>query len=235
MIRLDKYLADAGAGTRSEVKLLIRKGRITVNSMIEKSPDRKIEPGKDEVCLDQTPVEQQEKYAYYLLHKPAGYICATEDSKLPTVMELLPEKEKGLFPVGRLDRDSEGLLLITNDGMLAHRLLSPAKHVDKTYYVRLEHCLTAEDEERLRSGVDIGDEKPTLPAEVVPLSPEGREIKITIREGRFHQIKRMAEAVGNKVLYLKRISMGTLILPEDLPKGEYKRLTPAELNELKKG
>ena len=235
MIRLDKYLADAGAGTRSEVKLLIRKGRITVNGEQEKKAERKVEPGTDEVCLDGVPVTPAEQFVYYLLHKPTGYVSATEDSNLPTVLDLIHEKDKGLFPVGRLDRDTEGLLLITNDGQLAHRLLSPAKHVDKMYYVEMERPASEEEAERLREGVEIGDEKPTLPAEVelLPSEEEKGRMIITIREGRYHQIKRMAEAVGNRVTYLKRMSMGSLSLPENLPPGEYRRLTPEEVESLK--
>lgn len=229
-MRLDKFLCEAGAGTRSEVKQLIRKGAAAVNGEVEKAADRKIEE-YDKVTLYGRALSYQ-KFRYYLLHKPSGVITATEDKKERTVMELLQGIDtRELFPVGRLDKDTEGLLLITNDGELAHLLLSPRKHVDKTYFVRTKLPLPEEALERLAEGVDIGDEKPTLPAVVKRLTDT--EIELTIREGRFHQIKRMLTAVVNEVIYLKRLSMGTLRLPADLLAGEFRELTEEEIQELR--
>lgn len=229
-MRLDKFLCDAGAGTRSEVKQLIRKGAAAVNGEVEKAADRKIEE-YDQVTLYGRALSYQ-KFRYYLLHKPSGVITATEDKKERTVMELLRGVNvRDLFPVGRLDKDTEGLLLITNDGELAHRLLSPGKHVDKTYFVRTKLPLSEEALKRLAEGIDIGDEKPTLPAVVKRLTDT--EIELTIREGRFHQIKRMLTAVVNEVTYLKRLSMGTLKLPADLQAGEFRELTEEEIRELR--
>lgn len=235
-IRLDKYLAGMGCGTRSEVKGMIRKGRVTVGGALAKSPEQKLDTERDCVELDGNPVAYEE-FAYYLLHKPAGVVSATKDGRERTVLDLLPkQRRKDLFPVGRLDKDTEGLLLITNDGELAHRLLSPKKHVDKTYYARVRGRVTQEDAARFLEGVDIGDEKPTLPAELsILVSDELSEIVLTIREGRFHQVKRMFEAVGKEVVYLKRLSMGALRLPDDLPCGKARALTAREVRRLKDG
>lgn len=228
-MRLDKFLCEAGAGTRSEVKQLIKKGAVTVNGEVEKAADRKVKE-EDHVTLYDRTLSFQ-KFRYYLLHKPSGVITATEDGRERTVMELLQGIDtKDLFPVGRLDKDTEGLLLLTNDGALAHRLLSPRKHVDKTYFVRTKLPLSEEAAERLAEGVDIGDEKLTMPAIVKRLGDT--ELELTIREGRFHQIKRMLSAVDNEVVYLKRLSMGTLRLPADLTPGAYRALTEEELRQL---
>ena len=170
-----------------------------------------------------------------MLHKPAGYISATEDKKLDTVLELLPENTRSdLFPVGRLDRDTEGLLLLTNDGKLAHYLLSPKRHVDKTYYARIQGQVKPEHVQTFLEGLDIGDEKKTLPADlrILKSGPES-EIEVTIREGRFHQVKRMFEAIGCEVTYLKRLSMGSLKLDENLQTGACRPLTEEELRRLK--
>lgn len=228
-MRLDKFLCEAGAGTRSEVKQLIKKGAVTVNGEVEKAADRKVKE-EDHVTLHGRTLFFQ-KFRYYLLHKPSGVITATEDSRERTVMELLQGIDtRDLFPVGRLDKDTEGLLLLTNDGALAHRLLSPRKHVDKTYLVRTKLPLSEEAAGRLAEGVDIGDEKITMPAIVKRLGDT--ELELTIREGRFHQIKRMLSAVDNEVVYLKRLSMGTLRLPADLTPGAYRALTEEELRQL---
>ena len=237
-VRLDKFLADAGKGTRSEVKKFIQKGQVQVNGLAARKPELKVDPEKDKVIL-------------------AGCVSATEDRHDSTVMEYVPSDRKGLFPVGRLDKDTEGLLLITDDGQLAHELLSPAKHVNKTYFVRVEGQVTREAIQKLESGLDIGEDKLTLPAIVeivggsgadVTESGQGEttgrvrvenlpeiytELHLTIREGKFHQVKRMMEAVGTPVIYLKRISMGPLTLPDDLKKGECRLLTEAEVAALK--
>ncbi|MGN1140532.1 MAG: pseudouridine synthase [Oliverpabstia sp.] len=232
-LRLDKYLADAGVGTRSQVKQMIRKGQIAINGEPVKKPDQKVDAVNDKIEVMGKEIRYQ-KYRYLLLHKPAGYVSATEDKKEQTVLSLLPEElRKDLFPVGRLDKDTEGLLLLTNDGALAHRLLSPKKHVDKTYYARVRGQVTDEDKTAFLQGVDIGDEKDTLPARLEILeSAEESQIFLTIQEGRFHQVKRMFEARGKKVVYLKRISMGPLSLDEGSKPGDYRELTVEEQKSL---
>ena len=209
-VRLDKFLADAGAGTRSEVKKFIQKGKVQVNGVPAKKSEIKVSE-EDEVVLDGNRISQAPEFVYYLLHKPAGYVSATEDKRDKTVMELVASDRKGLFPVGRLDKDTEGLLLITDDGALAHELLSPKKHVDKTYYAVTDGCMTKEDVQRFADGLEIGEKNPTMPAKLKILStrkveeteleqyPSGwsSEIQLTIKEGKFHQVKRMTEAVGN--------------------------------------
>lgn len=231
MIRLDKYLCDRNIGTRSQVKEILKKGQICVNQLVVKDGAYKINEQSDSVTC-QGILLKSSKFRYYMLNKPAGTVTATKDNVFKTVMELLTvEGKQELFPVGRLDKDTEGLLLITNDGELAHRLLSPKKHVAKTYYVKVEKELTFEAVSRLREGIDIGDDKKTLPAEVEELG--NREILLTITEGRFHQVKRMLKAVKNEVLYLKRIQMGTLVLDEALKAGEYRELSDEEIKNLK--
>ena len=234
-LRLDKYLADMGIGTRSQVKQYIKQGRIKVNNQICKSPEYKVAVGIDEVMLDDDRIDYS-PYVYIMLNKPQGVISATSDGRSRTVIDLLGDMaRKDLFPVGRLDKDTEGLLLITNDGDLAHGLLSPKKHVDKVYYVRVAGRLTDEDKTAFREGIDIGDDTPTLPADLSVLeSGEISEAQVCIREGRYHQIKRMFEALGKKVIYLKRLSMGPLILDKDLPCGSFRELTEQEISLLKK-
>lgn len=235
--RLDKFLANAGFGTRSEVKKLIKQKRVQVDGTIPKNGDIKIDPEKQQICVDGNEVSSQ-KHEYILLHKPAGYLTATKDAKDPTVMDLIDSRIKDrLFPVGRLDKDTEGLLLITDDGTLAHELLAPKKHVPKTYYAKISGKIPEQACEKFAEGLDIGDEKPTLPAELRILKNdlEGTEseIELTIHEGRFHQVKRMCHAVGCEVTYLKRISMGSLHLGDRLEKGAYRRLTAEEIENLK--
>ncbi len=234
-MRLDKYLAEMGAGTRSEVKKLVRAGRVTINGAVAEKPEQKVDPETDTVCLDGEALLYA-AYEYYLFHKPAGCVSATEDKIHKTVMDYLTDTLRDdLFPVGRLDIDTEGLLLITNDGTLAHELLSPAHHVKKTYYARVAGRVTEEDARLFQQGVDIGEEKLTKPAELVILtSGEESEIELTITEGKFHQVKRMFQAVGKEVVYLKRLSMGPLTLPETLLPGEYRALTQEELMLLQK-
>ncbi len=231
-LRLDKYLADMGIGTRSEVKKMIQKGQITVNNQSVKKPETKIDTKLDHVCYQGNEVAYAE-FEYYMLHKPAGVISATEDKKDRTVLDLIDHKRKDLFPVGRLDKDTEGLLLITNDGQLAHRLLSPTKHVDKIYFARIDGEVTMDDVHTFSKGIDIGDEKPTLPAELTILKAGNEsEIKLKITEGRFHQVKRMFHAVGKEVVYLKRLQMGPLVLDEELPIGAFRALTKEEIDQL---
>ena len=236
MMRLDKYLCETGFGTRSQVKDLLKKGQVMVNGEVVKKPELKINETTDQI-LCQGKKAFYQKNIYLMLHKPAGVVSATEDNREKTVLDLVrPEDRKnGLFPVGRLDQDTEGLLLLTDDGELAHRLLSPKKHVDKTYYAKIDGQVTEEHVKQFREGLDIGDEKKTLPAVLtILLSGPVSEIEVTIHEGRFHQIKRMFEAVGCKVTYLKRLSMGSLVLDETLPPEEYRPLTEAELEGLTK-
>lgn len=282
LIRLDKFLADMGKGTRSEVKSYIKKGYVTVNDNPAKSSDLKIDVESDVVKWNGEKLSFEE-FRYYMLNKPAGVVSATTDNRDKTVIELITEdKPRDLFPVGRLDKDTEGLLIITNDGKLSNSLLSPKKHVDKTYYA---HIVMKRQTEKLEiesdvensnekskidsycgeihinaitnsgevygeknfgnivtddmilcfeKGVDIGDEELTAPAKLVVLFQDEHksEIEITITEGRYHQIKRMFEAFGREVSYLKRLSMGAVKLDEKLALGEYRRLTAEELESL---
>lgn len=233
-MRLDKFLTEMGLGTRTEVKKLLKTKQVTVNGEIVTKPETKVEPQTDQICYKGEVIAYCE-YEYYLFHKPAGCVTATEDNLHKTVMDYLTDTVRSdLFPVGRLDIDTEGLLLITNDGALAHDLLSPSKHVAKTYYAVIEGMVTEEDVNLFKKGVDIGEEKLTKPAKlrVIESKPISK-IELTITEGKFHQVKRMFEAVGKKVLYLKRISMGPLQLPGDLKPGEYRPLTAQEIAALK--
>lgn len=234
MMRLDKFLSEMGVGTRSEVKAYLKKGQVTLNGEIVKKPEVKIDENNDKVCyLGQ--VLSYEAVQYFLLNKPAGCVTATRDHLSDTVMSFLPENRRDdLFPVGRLDKDTEGLLLITNDGQLAHELLSPRKHVDKTYFSVIDGEVREEHKQLFQDGLNIGDEDLTLPAKLNILkSGETSEIELTIHEGRFHQVKRMFEAIGTKVTYLKRISMGPLTLG-NLQPGEVRVLTDEELDALRK-
>lgn len=234
-LRLDKYLADMGIGTRSELKNWIRKGRVRVNHDICKKADTKIFLATDEVFFDDVKVEYT-KYLYYMLNKPAGVVSATMDPINQTVLDLIADKQgKDLFPVGRLDKDTEGLLLITNDGELAHQLLSPKKHVDKVYYAKVKGKVTKKDQDAFLLGVPLEEEYITLPARLnILISEEISEIELTIQEGKFHQVKRMFEAVDKEVIFLKRLSMGGLELDPDLLPGEYRLLTDEEVEYLKK-
>lgn len=233
MIRLDKFLADMGVGTRSEVKKYIRQGKVKVDGVVERSPEAKIDEKKQQVsCFDKT--VGYETFEYYMLHKPAGVISATTDAKDKTVIDLIESKKrKDLFPVGRLDKDTEGLLLITNDGELAHRLLSPKKHIDKVYFAKVKGVVTEEDQRIFAEGVSIGQGEMAKPSKLeILVSDEISEIRLTIQEGKFHQVKRMFLSVGKEVIYLKRLSMGTLQLDENLALGEYRPLTEEELKQL---
>lgn len=232
-LRLDKYLADMGMGTRSEVKHAIKKNQVQINGRFPTGPEEKVSPGYDCVVFRGNMVEYVIN-EYYLLYKPQGCVSAVTDSLHKTVLDYIESKNRrDLFPVGRLDLDTEGLLLITNDGVLAHNLLAPGKHVEKTYYARVNGTVTDNDKDLFLRGVDIGDEEKTRPAHLQILtSGLISEIELTITEGRYHQVKRMFQAVGKEVLYLKRISMGPLHLPEALSPGEYRVLTSEELKAL---
>lgn len=235
--RLDKYLADAGLGTRSEVKAYIKKGLVTVNDITVKKPDAKVNPETDTVQFQNRTISSA-GYEYYLLNKPAGYVSATKDNTAPTVLSLIESARKDLFPVGRLDKDTEGLLLITNDGALSHKLLSPKFHVDKTYYAIVEGIVDNNDISIFKQGVPIGDTdlNIAMPAVLSVLETELDKnlsyISVTIQEGKFHQVKRMFQAVGKRVIYLKRTGFGCLTLPENLASGEYRQLTEEEIDGL---
>lgn len=225
-MRLDRYLCELNIGSRSQVKEMIKKGLVSVNGQVIRSSDQKIEEQKDQVAF-QGKILTFQKYVYFMLNKPRGVVSATRDNTAGTVVELLAaEGRKDLFPVGRLDKDTEGLLLLTNDGELTHRLLSPKKHVDKTYQVTMAHELSPEDIRQLEQGVDIGEDRLTLPARVQVMGEN--VIHLTIQEGKYHQVKRMLLAVGNEVTALKRIRFGNIDLDEGLAPGEYRALTPKE-------
>ena len=229
-MRLDKYLTEMGIGSRSEVKQGIRKGFARVNGETAVRPEFKVDE-KDRVTWKGTPVDFV-AYEYIMLNKPAGVVSATEDKRDRTVLDLVKDaRRKDLFPVGRLDKDTEGLLLLTNDGKLAHRLLSPKHHVAKVYYARVQGVMTEADVQRFKEGFAVDDELTALPAELEILSVcEGDtcEIRRKIFEGKFHQVKRMVQAAGKEVLYLKRLSMGPLVLDAALAPGEYRSLTEKE-------
>lgn len=231
MMRLDKYLVSMQVGSRSEVKDFCKKGLIMVNGAVCKQSDTKIDENKDEIAY-KGKVLSYEKYRYYMLHKPAGVVTATKDNHDKTVLDLLiGVNTKDLSPAGRLDKDTEGLLLLTNDGELIHNLLAPKKHVDKTYYVKTRESLSESDLQALEQGVDIGEDSLTLPAKTCLIGD--KELLLTIHEGKFHQVKRMLQAVSNEVLYLKRMSFGSLKLDESLAAGEFRPLTEQEISDLK--
>lgn len=234
-LRLDKFLADLQVGTRSEVKIYIKRGRVSVDGEVCMKPETKVVIGETSVRFDTRELNYV-THEYFMLNKPAGVVSATSDKKQETVVDLIDEAQrKDLFPVGRLDKDTEGLLLITNDGDLAHQLLSPKKHVDKVYYAKVEGVVTNEDCEKFADGLVVDEELTAMPAKLEILSAgEISEVHVTLREGKFHQVKRMFTAVGKEVIYLKRISMGLLTLDESLAPGEYRSLTEEELQLLKK-
>lgn len=232
-MRLDKYLAHAGEGTRTEVKQLIKKGVVTINDTVVKKPETKVH--EDDVITVHGMTIQHEQWIYIMLNKPAGVISATEDSMHETVIDLIPEyRHYPLHPVGRLDRDTEGLLILTNDGQFSHEVLSPKKHVNKMYFAQIDGRVTAHEVDLFAEGVVLDDGYKTMPAQLVILSSdEQSEIELTIQEGKFHQVKRMFETVGMTVTYLKRVKMGGLALDAQLDKGSYRLLTPEEINLVK--
>ena len=217
-MRLDKFLVECGIGSRTEVKTVLLSGQVRVNGAIVKSPKEKINEIEDKITYKNNELKYKE-FRYYIMHKPSGYITATEDDREKTVMDVLPEWviKKDLFPVGRLDKDTEGLLLFTNNGKLSHELLSPKKHVNKTYEVHLKENISDEDILQLEKGVTILDGYFTKEAKVDKI--EDKIVNLTITEGKYHQVKEMLKAVGNEVVYLKRLSFGKLKLG-NLKKGE---------------
>ncbi|MBO8136545.1 MAG: rRNA pseudouridine synthase [Desulfotomaculum sp.] len=234
--RIDKILANMGYGTRKEIKQLIKKGLVTVDGRVVNNPGAHVNPYTSTIKVNDTVVKYK-KYVYIMMNKPAGVLSATRDSCQHTVLDLLEDKYTAfkVSPVGRLDKDTEGLLLLTNDGKLAHELLSPKKKVPKNYYAVIKGRVTKEDAETFKNGVVLDDGYKTLPAELeIIKSGETSEVKITIYEGKYHQVKRMFRAVEKKVNYLKRLAMGELQLDTTLAPGEYRELTEQELNMLKK-
>ena len=233
--RLDKIIASTGRYSRREVKTLVREGRVLVDGRIAASAEDKCDPLTARISVNGEELFYRE-HTYVMLHKPAGVLSATEDGRGETVLDLLaPEYRKiGLFPVGRLDKDTEGLLLLTDDGALAHDLLAPKKHVDKVYFVRTDGALDDADGKAFEQGITLGDGLTCLPAKLEILKSDAQsEALITIREGKFHQIKRMLASRGKPVVYLKRLSMGSLTLDEGLSKGEYRLLTAEEIKNLR--
>ena len=229
MERLDKLLAATGRWSRREVKSLVKEGRVLVDGVPAAAPEQKLDPALSRVLVDGEEPDIRQ-YTYVMLYKPPGVLSATEDARQETVLDLLPPdlRRRGLFPVGRLDKDSEGLLLLTNDGDLAHRLLSPKKHVDKVYRIRTDRPLTAEDAAAFAAGIVLADGTACRPAGLEVLG-DGTEALVTLHEGKFHQIKRMIASRGAAVCRLKRLSMGTLVLDASLKPGEFRLLTGEEV------
>lgn len=228
MERLDKVIANRGAVSRREVKTLVRQGRVLVDGIPAAAADMKVDAAAAVITVDGVALES-ERHVYLLLHKPAGVLTATEDKRQPTVLDLIPQemRRRDLAPVGRLDKDTEGLLLLTDDGELTHRLLSPKYHVDKVYYASVEGVPDAADAAAFAEGLLLGDGLQCLPAKLEPLG--GGECLVTLREGKFHQVKRMLASRGKPVLYLKRLAMGPLRLEPELAMGQCRFLTPEEL------
>ena len=233
-MRLDKFLVEMNIGSRSQVKQYIKKGMVSVNEKIASSADMKIDEANDAIKYNGKKLTYS-KYRYFLLNKPAGCVSATKDNVHKTVIDLLKgENTKDLFPVGRLDIDTEGLLIITNDGQLAHHLLSPAHHITKTYYADIDGVVDEHTVDLFAKGIDIGDDTPTLPADLKIIETDKAtarsQIELTITEGRFHQVKRMFQAVDMTVTFLRRISMGELHIDSSLPVGSYRVLSDEEVS-----
>ena len=231
MERLDKILASTGRWSRREGKELIRQGRVLVDGRQAASPEEKVDPSAARICVDGEMIDWT-RHVYIMLHKPAGVLTATEDSRQKTVLDLLPPelRKKGLAPVGRLDKDTEGLLLLTDDGDLTHRLLSPKYHVDKVYFARVEGVLTAADAEAFAAGITLADGLVCRSAGLEILTAD--TCLVTLQEGKFHQVKRMLASRGKPVTYLKRLAMGPLRLDEALAPGQYRPLTQEEQDAL---
>lgn len=231
MIRLDKYLADSGAGTRSEVKKIIKSGQITVNGTIIKDSSVKVDPIKDIIKFKNNIVNYN-RFTYIMLNKPQGVISATEDKNDKTVIDILPDKykNKGLFPIGRLDKDTLGLLLLSNDGEFAHNTLSPKKHIQKTYYAEFEGSLPDNASELFNRGINLKDFV-CKSAELNILSESSAIIKIS--EGKYHQVKRMFRSLGCNITYLKRTAFGEIKLDDSLKEGEFRELNESEMNYIK--
>lgn len=232
--RLDKLLGNLGYGTRKEVKKLVKDGAIEVDGVLAKDPGAHVDPTSQIVCVNGVEINYR-KYIYIMMNKPQGVISATEDIREKTVIDILPEEYRVFnpSPVGRLDKDTVGLLFLTNDGQLTHRLLSPKKHVPKLYYARISGEVTEKDVEEFKNGVILDDGYKTMPAKLkIIRQGESSEIEVEIFEGKYHQVKRMFEAVGKEVTFLMRVSMGSLVLDENLEQGESRELTDDEIKSL---
>lgn len=233
-MRLDRFLANSGVGTRKEVKEILKKRKIKVNDSIITDGSTHIDENKDAVKYEEKEISYK-PFIYIMMNKPDGVISATEDDEHRTVIDLLGNKYRtySVFPIGRLDIDTEGLLILTNDGILTHNLLAPNKHVDKKYYVELKNPVLKSDIEKLENGIELENGFVTKNAKVAVIENTENKVYITITEGKYHQVKRMFKAVNNKVLYLKRVQMGNLKLDDKLKVGEYRELTEKEINILK--
>lgn len=231
-MRIDKFVSEQAGISRSDAKTMIKKSQITVNGTPVRSADMKIDPDKDTVAVRGREISYR-KYMYIMLNKPDGVVCATRDGLSSTVLELLPEefRRKGLFPAGRLDKDTEGFVFITDDGALAHRMLSPKKHVEKEYIVTLETPAEERYIEVFASGMTIDGGEECMPAQLT-MTDDPHVVRLVLHEGKYHQVKRMMEAVGNKVTHLKRIRMGGILLDPNLAAGECREITQEELSEL---
>ena len=230
-LRIDKILSNLGYGSRAELKVYCKKGMVKVNDKVISNPGTQVDTDVDKIEFNNEVVNYRE-FVYIMMNKPDGYLSATFDKRDPIVLDLIDSSYLAFepFPVGRLDKDTEGLLVLTNDGQLAHRVLSPKKHVPKTYYAKIEGRVTEEDIKAFEEGVTLDDGYETMPAQLKILKSEDlSEIELTIHERKFHQVKRMFESVGKKVVYLKRLSMGKLMLDEKLGLGEYRELTDEEV------
>lgn len=227
VVRVDKIMSELGFGSRSEIKKYAKAGKIRINDKVIKKADEKIDSERDKLYFDDRQVVVEE-FETYVLYKPAGYVCATKDNVHKTVMELIDSDRKNIVPVGRLDLDTEGLLILTNDGALNHRLVSPASHVDKVYYAKFDGTLADDAIECTAKGLDIGEGEVSKPAKLEILSSD--EVKLTIHEGKFHQVKRMIKALGGEVTYLKRIAFGGFNLDDlNLKKGESRKISKEEV------
>ena len=235
MERLDKVLSNLGYGSRKEIKDLVKNGSVEVNGEVPKKSDFKVNPEEDVIKVDGEEINYR-KYIYLLMNKPDGVVSATVDNHDETVIDILEPEYQAFepFPVGRLDKDTVGLLLITNDGKLNHRLISPKNHIDKVYYAEIDKPVDEKDVEAFKKGIVIDDGYKCMPAKlnILESTEHGSEIEVTIQEGKFHQVKRMFEARGKKVVYLKRIKFGTLVYDESIPEGEYRELSNEELAKL---
>ena len=230
-LRIDKILSNLGYGSRAELKVYCKKGMVKVNDKVISNPGTQVDTDVDKIEFNNEVVNYRE-FVYIMMNKPDGYLSATFDKRDPIVLDLIDSSYLAFepFPVGRLDKDTEGLLVLTNDGQLDHRVLSPKKHVPKTYYAKIEGRVTEEDIKAFEAGVTLDDGYETMPAQLKIIEGgEQSEIELTIHEGKFHQVKRMFESVGKKVVYLKRLSMGKLMLDENLGLGEYRELTDEEV------
>ncbi|ADL51123.1 pseudouridine synthase [Clostridium cellulovorans] len=237
MERLDKVLANLGYGTRKEVKVLVKKGAVEINGVQAKNSDVKVDTNEDIIKVNGETINYR-KFIYLMMNKPAGVVSATFDNYDETVIDLLDPEEQIFepFPVGRLDKDTVGLLLLTNDGELNHKLISPKYHVDKVYYAEIDKPVDDKDVKCFEKGIVLDDGYKTMPGklEILKATEHGSEVYVTIQEGKFHQVKRMFESLGKKVVFLKRISFGGIILDEDLEEGQYREISEDELLVLKK-